>query len=559
MLAAQLARHGFSVWWDQHIQFGAEFARDIEAELDAAKAVIVCWSAAAKQSRWVKDEASAGAEAGKLLTLTLDGESPPIGFRQFHCADFTRWRGNSDDQTFQKFITAVKARVANEKSPLQLIKIRNKTWTDKLLKPVPIAIAAIVMLAVVGPLAWFANGDRDAQSTVENSLQGTPRIAVAPIKVIGDNFALTSVAAALRDEIASGLSKFSMLAVAARGHEANASYRLDVTMQKSDDTLRITGRLLNLSSGEEVWGVGYDRETTGLSALEIQADLTDHLVASVADPYGGLMRDLHARIDAKDPTTLTPYEALLRLSLYNQRLSAEDHLIARSALERAAEITPNSADVWAALAQIYNDEYKFGFNELPDSRERALAAAERALAIDRNNAFVHLKLAEVYFFRQNLSAFRAAAERAIELNPRDSDALAQIGAWMGYAGDWERGVALTERAITLNPNHPGWYWFILFFNEYRQAKYETALEFAQRVNLPDYHAAAYILAMTHAQLGQIREAEYAAERFHELWPGDLATYKTRQLDSWLFAQPELTAQIIEGLQKAGLEFSEDAP
>ena len=41
---------------------------------------------------------------------------------------------------------------------------------------------------------------------------------------------------------------------------------------------------------------------------------------------------------------------------------------------------------------------------------------------------------------------------------------------IAYAGDWERGFALVERAMQLNPRHPGWYWFAHFYDAYRQAR-----------------------------------------------------------------------------------------
>ncbi|NOX95503.1 MAG: toll/interleukin-1 receptor domain-containing protein, partial [Alphaproteobacteria bacterium] len=43
-LASALEADNFSIWWDQRLESGAEFSADIERELNAAKAVIVCWS-----------------------------------------------------------------------------------------------------------------------------------------------------------------------------------------------------------------------------------------------------------------------------------------------------------------------------------------------------------------------------------------------------------------------------------------------------------------------------------------------------------------------------------
>ena len=115
-------------------------------------------------------------------------------------------------------------------------------------------------------------------------------------------------------------------------------------------------------TGAHLWDQSYDREFEGIDALAVQDDLTDRIVASVADPYGGLMRDLSAAIVDKAPQTLTPYEAVVRHSIYRQRLDAEDHLETRMALENAVEIAPGNADIWSALAAVYIEELKHDYN-----------------------------------------------------------------------------------------------------------------------------------------------------------------------------------------------------
>lgn len=133
--------------------------------------------------------------------------------------------------------------------------------------------------------------------------------------------------------------------------------------------------------------------------------------------------------------------------------------------------------------------------------------------------------------------------------------MAMIGILMSYGGDWDRGVELAERAMSLNPNHPGWYGFGIVFNHLRLGEYETALERALRVNLPMCFADPYVRAVVYAYLGRSREAKRAAEEFAALWPdGDLATFREIHLDCWFFASPERSALVLEGLRKAGLGF-----
>jgi hypothetical protein len=92
-------------------------------------------------------------------------------------------------------------------------------------------------------------------------------------------------------------------------------------------------------------------------------------------------------------------------------------------LERAAERNSRQSDLWACLAQVYVDEYAFGFAGDATSLDRALAAARRAVELDRANQFAMVALAQVHFFRQDLAAFGPAAERAMAPQPAQHGAV----------------------------------------------------------------------------------------------------------------------------------------
>jgi tetratricopeptide (TPR) repeat protein len=152
-----------------------------------------------------------------------------------------------------------------------------------------------------------------------------------------------------------------------------------------------------------------------------------------------------------------------------------------------------------------------------------------------------------------VGSFLVHAERAIELNPRNTDTMAMVGIMMGYSGDWERSVELTTNAMRLNPHHAGWYYFNTFFNEYRQYRYAEALAIAQKINMPEYWATPMVLAITHAQLGDQAAARSAAEDLLRIWPTFEQEYYQQGLVNWIFGQPELIEQINEGLRKAGID------
>ena len=83
-LAGDLARLGYSVWWDFEILGGVNFRQEIHRELQAARAVVVLWTPASVQSRWVQEEADEAQHLNKIIPIRsadLDPRQVPLGFR----------------------------------------------------------------------------------------------------------------------------------------------------------------------------------------------------------------------------------------------------------------------------------------------------------------------------------------------------------------------------------------------------------------------------------------------------------------------------------------------
>jgi tetratricopeptide (TPR) repeat protein len=259
-------------------------------------------------------------------------------------------------------------------------------------------------------------------------------------------------------------------------------------------------------------------------------------------------------VRSKNPEELSPYEAVLRCFSYAERLSPEEHAIARAALERAVERNSNYAYAWAMLSLIIKDEHESGFNPKPDSLERMLQSARRAVELDPFGHRGFHALAMAHFYRREVQAFRTAADRAIALNPMDGCCVAHLGSYVAYAGEWERGCDLVEKTLRLNPNHPGWYWFPLSFNAYRKGDYQRALGYALKINLPSFFWTHMTLATAYAQLGQREEAGKAVQELLKLNPK--AAQIMRPAMQRIF-EPEFVERMTDGLRKAGLEIPQE--
>lgn len=87
-LASQLEEQGWTIWWDRQIFAGADFDVVIQREVEAARCVLVVWSAHSIGSRWVKAEAGEGLRLEKLIPILIDASYPPLAFRNIQTVSF---------------------------------------------------------------------------------------------------------------------------------------------------------------------------------------------------------------------------------------------------------------------------------------------------------------------------------------------------------------------------------------------------------------------------------------------------------------------------------------
>jgi TolB-like protein len=393
-------------------------------------------------------------------------------------------------------------------------------------------------------------------------------LAVLPFQCRGAEPVLEGLGEGITEEIITGLSRFSYLRVIARsstakyssesgdiraiGKELGARYVMEGSLRQAGSKVRIAAQLVDACSGASLWAETYDRPFRPEAVFELLDDVVPRIVSTVADTQGILPHSMTEALRNRDPEQLSPYEAVLRSFAHFQRLNAPEHAAARAALERVVQQPPDRGDCWAMLSMLYREEYTHGFNLRPDPIGRALAAARRAVDAAPSNHLAYHALASALFFRREFVAFRAAADRALGLNSMDGFTAAYLGFQIAYAGDWERGCALAEQSTRLNPNHPGWYWFPLFFKAYRERDYRGALDVALKVNMPGFWRTPFALAAAYGQLGERDAAGNAVRELLAIRP-DFSVVAREELRKWWDA--ELIEHLIEGLRKAGLEIA----
>ncbi len=87
-----------------------------------------------------------------------------------------------------------------------------------------------------------------------------------------------------------------------------------------------------------------------------------------------------------------------------------------------------------------------------------------------------------------------------------------------HAGEYDRGCALTERAMAINPGHPGWLHFAVFNRHFARGEYADALNAARRVNIPEFMWMHFAIAAAAGHLGRAADGRPAADAMMRIAP-----------------------------------------
>ncbi len=395
-------------------------------------------------------------------------------------------------------------------------------------------------------------------------------VAVLPFKSSSSDAAITALAEGLSEDIITGLSRFSYLRVIARsstsryasesgdvraiGNELGARYVMEGSLRQAGAKVRLAVQLVDATNGAQLWAETYERTFSTESVFDLQDELVPPIVSTVADLHGVLPRSMGEAVRTKPIDQLTPYEALLRSFRYSEIVTPEVFADALAALELAVQKAPAFGDGWAMLASLYTQDYGQGFNFVSDSLSKAEAAGRKAVELAPSNHLAWFGLAGVHFFQKELQSLRHAIERAVALNPMDGHSLAHFGELLTFAGDFDRGLELSQRAKQLNPHHPGWYWYANFYQAFSQHDYRAALSFARKVNLPGHWAEPMLTAAASGLLDERESATKAVSDLLKVRPNVGSTVR-RDMEKWWSA--EVVGRLIDGLRKAGLEVADD--
>jgi DNA-binding winged helix-turn-helix (wHTH) protein/TolB-like protein/Tfp pilus assembly protein PilF len=236
----------------------------------------------------------------------------------------------------------------------------------------------------------------------------------------------------------------------AAGRSLGVPIVLDGSLQRRDDRIRVSARLLRVSDGRQLWADTFDEKLQTIFEMQdaIAERVSEALLARLAGATPAVSRS-PARGQTEDSEAYLLY-ANGRLAW--TRATEASLTQAIGYFEEAIARDPQYALAHAGLADCYAILGVFGMRAPHETYPRARRAAEKALEIDDSLAPVHATLGHIriqydFDWRGGLAEYA----RAVELDPSYAGTYHYRGIVLAMHGEIERSLEEFRRAQQLEP------------------------------------------------------------------------------------------------------------
>jgi adenylate cyclase len=399
-------------------------------------------------------------------------------------------------------------------------------------------------------------------------LPDKPSIAVLPFQNLSSDPEQEFFADGMVEEIITALSRFKALFVIARnssftykgravevkrvGRELGVRYVLEGSVRKTANRLRITGQLIDATTGAHLWA---DRFDGGLGDIfDLQDQVTERVVGALA-PAVETAEIERARY--KPTESLDAYaiylRGLARFYQYGNQLATTEAL---RLFTNAIELDPDFALAYSHASHCYAHAKTNGwFAGTADEIAETSRLAHRALELGKDDASVLCGSGwALAFVVRDLGVGTGLVDRALMLNSNLAEAWRCSGWMKNWLGEPKLAIEHFSRAMRLSPLGR---WLVdiqsgiahahFFLGRYDEAASWAAMAFQDN---PDFQAGLRIGAASNAMAGRPEEAREPVLRLQRQHP----TLRLSNLRDVLgpYRRAEDFARYEEGLRKAGL-------
>lgn len=318
-----------------------------------------------------------------------------------------------------------------------------------------IAMPVRVYDIVLGP------GSSPGAAGIAAAVQEKPSIAVLPFTNMSGDPEQEYFSDGMAEDIITDLSKISNLFVVGRNtsftykgmslqlvkvaKELGVNFLLEGSVRKADDQVRVTAQLIDGPSGGHLWAERYDRQLTGIFAIQ------DEITKAIVDQLKVRLFPEEMMAIGQAPTgNVEAYNYYLRGRQYFHNCTKWFLGLACQMFSKAIELDPSFARAYAGMAMAATR--LAGWFGQPISTEDILASAAKAIAIAPELAEAHAAQGEALSGSGQMRESEQAFDRALQLDPDHFEANLFYARHWVRLGEHERALPYFIRAAEVQPD-----------------------------------------------------------------------------------------------------------
>jgi TolB-like protein/DNA-binding winged helix-turn-helix (wHTH) protein/Tfp pilus assembly protein PilF len=337
------------------------------------------------------------------------------------------------------------------------------------------------------------------------------------------------------------------------GRELNVDAVIEGGVVQSQNRVRVTAQLIQVSSDRHLWAETYERDLRDMLSLQ------DAIATAVTN-------EVRSRLSPSEPVAVPSartrpvdpdaYELYLRgRAKWNERtLSGLREGI--EYFEQALHEDSTYAPAWGGVADGYAGLGSYNFLAPKVAWPQARIAALKAIQLDQTLSDPHVTLAlELLHLELSWSDAESEFRRAIALNPNNAFAHQAYGSLLNGRGQFDEAIAEMRRAVELDPLSPNWQ-TALGFTLFRAGRYDDALRILRDVpeGAADSPRRHWRIAVIYERQGRQKDALTELLTILKLrGRGDVAASVDRDYRSFGYAHAKRTflrADLLEARRRA---------
>ena len=287
------------------------------------------------------------------------------------------------------------------------------------------------------------------------------------------------------------------------GREQQVDTVLEGSIERFQDSIRITVRLLDVHDGSSIWGYQCDEKQCS-NIFELQDLLSEKIADALLLKLTNVQRLALRKHYTENPDA---FELYVKGRYYWNKRTSEGLLKAIDHFSSAVKKDPKYALAYVGLA----DCYSLGVWYIPIPATEAIpkleSAAKTALQLDPQLAEAHLAMGNYHSFLWHWALVKEEIAKAVELNPGYPTAHHWYALCLATAGDPIQAIPQAKIARELDPlslvinTDLGWVYYLARRYDDAIEQYKKALELD-----PNFSLTHFDLAFAYSAKGMHNEA-----------------------------------------------------